>query len=312
MQTQSTRDHQANVRFRAGTRRDPAARLGIFLVAPSAIVLLLVLGYPTVHGILLSLYDYNFASFDPPTFAGLENYAALLQSQEFREAFWHTLYIVIVSLAAELCIGLVLALVFSKIFAGHRLLMGLILIPWMLTPVVAGLLWGQILNETYGLVNHLLLKTGLATESIPWLSNPWLALNVVTFVDVWRESPFVMIILIAGLRGINPALYEAAQLDGASKHKQFFRITLPLLLPSIMLALLLRTMIALQFFDLPWVMTRGGPAGATEVLTTAAYREGFMAFRLGYGASISVIILLLSLAVSLLYIKILRGSTNAH
>lgn len=287
-------------------RLDPSGRLGALLVAPSALVLILVLAYPTAHGIALSLYEYNFASFAPPEFTGLSNYTETLSDPDFLAAFWHTLYIVILSIAIELILGLALALMFAKTFIGGRLLMGLVLIPWMVTPVVGGLTWAQLLNETYGIVNYLALQLGLTSYSIPWLSDPFLALNVMAFVDIWREIPFVMIILVAGLQSIDPDLYEAATLDGAGRWRRFVRITLPLLLPSIMLALLLRTMIALQFFDIPWVMTRGGPAGATEVLTTAAYREGFMAFRLGHGAAISVFVLILSLVVSLFYIRILR------
>lgn len=278
---------------------------GLLFVIPGLVLLVAILAYPVFQGLWLSLQHYDLSSIAAPFFVGLQNYVHAFHSAEFLGALWHTLYIVAVALVIEFVLGLALAHLFNHEFPGRRILLGLILIPWMVAPVVAALVWSQLLNESYGIINYFILKTGLVHHSVGWLTSPVLALHVMIGVDVWHETPFVFIILLAGLQGISKDVYEAAELDGAGPWQRLRYVTLPMLRPAIALALLLRTMIALRFFDIPWIMTGGGPAGATEVLGTRSYEAAFMSFRLGYGSAIATVILILSLIVSLAYIKVL-------
>lgn len=296
--------------------RSPRRREGkewltaLVLISPGLLLLTAILAYPVVRGILMSLYHINLASFEPPYFVGLQHYIQAFGSSGFLEALWHTVYIVAVSVAAELVIALAIAHLFNRDFPGRRILMGTVLIPWMIAPVVVALMWSQLLNETYGIVDYLLVESGLAGHKIGWLSNPTLALHVMIGVDVWRETPFVALILLAGLQGINGDLYEAATIDGANVWQKFRFVTMPMLRPAIALALLMRTMIALRFFDIPWIMTRGGPAGATEVLGTEAYRAAFVSFRLGYGSAVATVVLVLAFGISLVYIRMLQRGVD--
>lgn len=275
------------------------------MALPALIFLVLILAYPVFRGLLISLYHFNLASFSPPRFTGLQNYFVEFTDAQFLGALWHTLYITSVAIFIELVVALPLALLFNEEFPGRRILLGLTLLPWMVAPVVAALTWAQLLNQTYGIVDYLLVRMGLVRTAIGWLSDPTLALQVMIGVDVWHETPFVMIVLLAGLQGISKEPYEAAMLDGAGPWQRFRFVTLPMLRPAIALALLMRTMIALRFFDIPWVMTGGGPAGATEVLGTRAYKAAFLGFNLGQGAAIATVILVLSLVVSIAYIRML-------
>lgn len=279
--------------------------VGLLFTIPGLLLLVAILAYPVFEGLWLSLQHYDLSSIAAPFFVGLQNYVQAFHSDDFLAALWHTLYIVAVALVLEFVLGLALAHLFNQEFPFRRILLGLILVPWMVAPVVAALVWSQLLNESYGIVNYFLLKTGLIHHSVGWLTNPTLALHVMIGVDVWHETPFVFIILLAGLQGINKDVYEAAELDGAGPWQRLWFVTLPMLRPAIALALLLRTMIALRFFDIPWIMTGGGPAGATEVLGTRSYEAAFTSFKLGYGSAIATVILFLSLILSLAYIKIL-------
>jgi ABC-type sugar transport system permease subunit len=279
--------------------------LGPLLVAPGLVLLIAILAYPIVKSIWISLFHYNLASFDPPTFIGVQNYIDAISDWGFLNALWHTLYIVVLSILIEFVLALALAHLFVQRFPGRRLMLGITLIPWMLAPAVVALTWLQLLNQTNGIFNHLLIELGIANQTIGWLTDPVLALHVMIAVDVWHETPFMMIILLAGLQGIDKEPYEAAIIDGANAWQCLRYITLPLLRPAIALALLMRTMMALRFFDIPWIMTGGGPAGATEVLGTQAYKAAFVGFEFGYGSTIATFVLVLSCLISVVYIRLL-------
>jgi ABC-type sugar transport system permease subunit len=236
-------------------------------------------------------------------FVGLANYLQAAQDPLFRQVFGQTLYFVIASLALELAIGLGLALLLHRSFYGRNMVRGLILLPWMLSPVVAAFSWAWLLNDAYGLVNYLLVQGGLIQTPRSWLGTVGLAMPAVILVDVWRETPFVTVVLLAGLQSIPSEVREAARVDGASAIRAFLHVTLPLLRPSILVALLMRTMMAVRLFELVFVMTKGGPASSTEVLATYTYREAFLNFNMGYASSLAVVILLVSLAMSLVYIR---------
>jgi len=172
----------------------------------------------------------------------------------------------------------------------------------MLSPLVEAFSWAWLLNDAYGLVNYLLLKVGPLKAPVAWFATEGLAMKAIILVDVWREVPFVTIVLLAGLQSILSEVHEAARVDGASSIRAFFHVTLPLLKPSILIALLMRTMVAVRLFEIPFIVTRGGPAGSTEVLATYTYKVAFQSFNMGYASTLTMVILLVSLAMSLVYI----------
>ena len=274
------------------------------LIAPSLLLIMGVMGYPMVYTALLSFHTRILSRPALGTrFVGLANYIEAVHNPLFRQVFGQTLYFVVISLALELVIGMGLALLLHRQFAGRDLARGVILLPWMLSPVVAAFSWAWLLNDAYGLVNYLLLKAGLIQAPLAWLGTEGLAMKVIILVDVWREVPFVTVVLLAGLQSIPSEVHEAARVDGASAAQGFFHVTLPLLTPAILIALLMRTMVAVRLFELVFIMTRGGPASSTELLATYTYKEAFQSFNMGYASSLAVVILLVSLAMSLMYIR---------
>lgn len=276
------------------------------VILPGLLLIGIVMLYPICYSLYLSLHQQNLARpWAGTVFVGLGNYAKAFQTAAFRQAFWQTLYFVGISIFVELLLGLGLALLLHQTFRGRNLVRGVVLLPWMLTPVVVAFMWGWILNDVYGVGNYLLLKVGLIDSPIQWLSTVGLAMRVIIAIDIWRETPFVSVILLAGLQGIPREASEAAKVDGANAWQRFLYITLPFLEPAIMVALLMRTMVALRFFDIIYVMTKGGPASSTEVLATYTYKKAFVHFDMGFASAAATIILLLSLGISLTYIKFL-------
>ena len=297
---------RATWRLRLGGR-ELAARQRLVaygLIAPGLLLIMGVMAYPMIYNVVLSFHTRILSrpALGTP-FVGLANYIETIRDPLFRQVFSQTLYFVVVSLAIELVIGMGLALLLHRRFPGRGLVRGLILLPWMMSPIVAAFSWAWLLNDAYGLVNYLFLKAGLLKAPVAWLATEGLAMKAIITVDVWREIPFVTIVLLAGLQSIPPEVHEAARVDGASSVRAFFHVTLPLLKPSIMIALLMRTMVAIRLFELPFVMTRGGPAGSTEMLATYTYKVAFQSFNMGYASTLAVVILLASLAMSLVYIR---------
>jgi ABC-type sugar transport system permease subunit len=294
----------------SGPRRwlsGPSA-IGYGLVAPCLVILVLVVLYPMVYTLFLSFHQQILTRpWMGTPYVGLANYVGLAQDVLFQKALWQTTVFVVVSLAVEFAVGMGLALLLHEEFIGKNVTRGVVLLPWMLSPVVAAFTWAWMLNDSYGLVNYLLMQTGLIAEPWVWLGDEKLALKAIIAVDAWREIPFVALVLLAGLQSIPPKLYEAARIDGAGSWKAFLYVTLPLLKPSFLVALLMRTMIAIRIFDLVFIMTRGGPASSTEMLATFTYKEAFAKFGMGYAAAGSMVIMLISLAVSLFYIFSLRA-----
>lgn len=284
--------------------------LAYALVAPSLLLLFAVMAYPTLYTIVLSLHTRILSRprLGMP-FVGLGNYVRAFGDPLFRDVLAQTVTFVGVSVAIELVLGLGLALLLHQEFWGRNLVRGLVLLPWMLSPVVAAFSWAWLLNDAYGLVNYLLRQAHLIAGPVAWLGTEGLAMKSIVLVDVWREVPFVAVVLLAGLQSIPAEVHEAARIDCASRLRAFLHVTLPLLKPAVMIALLMRTMVAVRVFELPFIMTRGGPGSSTEMLATYTYKEAFQNFNMGYGASVAVIILLVSLVVSLAYIRLMYSES---
>ncbi|HKY09337.1 MAG TPA: sugar ABC transporter permease, partial [Candidatus Binatia bacterium] len=234
-------------------------------------------------------------------------YLDLLSDPVARDSMRTTLIFIAVTIPLELLFGLGIALVLNQTFRGRGLLRAVVLIPWALPTVVASQMWRFIFNDRYGLVNFLLFGAD-ASRYIAPLADPHLAMISIMAAEIWKTTPFAALILLAGLQGISDDLYEAAAVDGATAWQTFRRITLPLLKPALLLALLFRTIDALRVFDLVYVMTQGGPADATNVLQFYGYKKTFAEGMVGYGSAIAVTVFFMSLLLTVAYLYAFRSS----
>jgi len=278
------------------------------MVGPALVVTGLFVLYPVVDSLWLSLHRIfvGVPSLGRP-FVGLDNYLALLHDPTAYHAFAVTLGYVLLSTLLELLCGLGIALVIHERFRGRGLVRAAILIPWAIPTVVASQLWRYIFNDQYGFANLLLFGDRLA-EYVPWLAYPGFAFAAIVLADVWKTSSFAALLILAGLQVIPDDVYEAARVDGATLWQRFRYITLPLLKPALLLALLFRTMDAFRVFDLVFVMTQGGPGDATQVLQFYGYQTLFTEGRLGEGSAVSVAVFLAILGISLLYLRAIGSS----
>lgn len=281
--------------------------LGLGLLAPCLLALCLFAFYPIVYSFVLSLHRIvlGLPGLGEP-FVGLANYRRLLHDPALAGAVVNTCLFVAASTVLELAVGLGLALVVHRSFRGRGLVRAAVLVPWAIPTVVSSQMWRFICNDQYGLLNLALF--GAQVESYrAWLADPGWALAAVVLADVWKTAPFAALILLAGLQAIPEELYEAARIDGAGPWQRFRHVTLPALRPALAVALLFRTMDAFRVFDLVFVMTQGGPGGATNVLQLYGYQKMFAEGFLGYGSAVAVLIFALVLAVSLGYLWLFRG-----
>ena len=275
-------------------------RAGMAFVAPAALALAALALYPSLYVLWLSL-QHRVPIFGIARFAGVEHYAFLAGDPRFWNAARVTLTFAAVSVALELVLGLAVALTLQRQQGGRRLALSLLLLAWALPSVVTAKLFEWLYHPSAGLVNLLL---GGAVRN--WLGDPATALPALIAADVWRTMPFVALLCYARLLTIPPVVYEAARVDGAGRLATLGAITLPLLRPILLVALLFRTLDALRAFDLMFVLTGGGPAGTTETLTVYAYRSLFQTLQLGFGSAIGVVIFALVMAVAAGYLRALR------
>lgn len=294
------------VRHRPGRRRAAWAAWG-FLV-PITAYLLAFYAYPMYRNLELSLRHYTVRSFvqgDAP-FTGFANYLKVLTDATFGPALWHTVVFTVVSLAFQFTLGLGLALFFARHFPLSATLRALFLVPWLLPLIVSASTWAWMLNSDSGVINAALGAIGL--DPVNWLTSPDWSLWSVTAANIWIGVPFNLVVLYSGLQAINPAVYEAAALDGATGWQRFRHVTLPLLRPVSAITLLLGLVYTLKVFDIIWIMTKGGPSGSSTTLSTWSYRLGFgnLVPAFGPGAAVGNILIAIALAFGLLYIRLQR------
>jgi ABC-type sugar transport system permease subunit len=238
-------------------------------------------------------------------FVGLDNYREALGDPRFWEALGHTFGFTAASVTLEMTLGLVLALALNQAYRGRGLVRAAVLVPWAIPTVVAALLWRFMFESEAGIVNAVLLDVGAIDKPFVWFTSAWAAWVPVVLGDVWKTTPFVALLLLAGLQNIDQELYEAARIDGAGAWQRFVHVTLPLLRPPLLVALIFRTLDAFRVFDLIFVLTRGGPGTATEPIALYAFSTLLENLRFGYGSALSVIIFGVTFGLALLYIRLL-------
>lgn len=271
---------------------------GNWFVAPALVLLSLVTVYPVLYLVELSLHR-NLLIFRISRFVGLENYFFLLHDDRFWNALGNTAYFTAFSVGLELALGLSIALFLNRTFPLRGLVVALVLLPWAVPTVVSARIWEWMYNTDFGILNYLL------GSRINWLGSPRWALNAAVFMDVWKTTPFVVILLLAGLKAIPSELYRAARVDGAGGWAIFWNVSLPLLKPIMLVVLLFRTLDAFRVFDAVYVLTGGGPANTTETLSIYAYKVLFQTLQFGYGSTLSLVVFLCMGAISLVYVKLL-------
>jgi multiple sugar transport system permease protein len=281
--------------------------LPFLLAAPAVAVLLALSVYPLVYAIKVS---FQVGAGDAARW-GFGNFTRLFADDLFRSALLHTFSYAALALTFEFLLGLGLALLLDRPLKGRGAFRALLLVPMMLPPVVVGVVWRLMLNPSFGAINGTLKGAGVETESLMWTASPSLAFASVVAVDVWQWTPFMFLVLLAGLQAIPREPYEAAMIDGASAWQTFTHITLPLLKPAILIALLLRTIDLLRVFDQIFILTEGGPAFATETVSLYIYRTAFRFFDFGYAAAMSFALLVLTNIISIGYIKLLQRQEAA-
>jgi ABC-type sugar transport system permease subunit len=285
------------------------ARLAFWLLAPALLFVAVLGAFPVLSQFVLSFSEFNLKFPDERGLVGFANYAKLASDGVFWTDLWQTAYFTVVSVGLELVLGLAAALLLNKVLRGRTAMNSSLIVPWALPTVVAATMWSLLLNDRVGLVNSVLERIGLMQEPIVWLG-PRLAMVSVITADVWKTTPFVAIILLAGLKSIPSQYYEAAALDGAGRWDVFRSITLPLLRPFIAVAVLFRTMDAFRIFDLVWVLTGG--ASGTETLSVYIHRVLFRYADLGYGSTMTVALFAIIFALSLVLIRFMRVSEEAR
>jgi multiple sugar transport system permease protein len=257
---------------------------------------------------LPALVDDFQNSVIPSNFIGLKGYKQVFTDKRIGIALWNTTFFTIFSVLIELVLGLGLALILNKTIFGQGLIRTSSLIPWAIPTAVAALMWSYLFNGSSGIVAHFFEAVGLVDKSQNLLLTGPGAMASTILADVWKTTPYMALLLLAGLQNISQSLYEAASIDGASKFQSFFRITLPLLKPSILVALLFRTLDAFRVFDLIYVLTGGGPGGETETMSIYAYKVMFAQTNFGYGSVIVMLMFLCVAFIAILFVKFLGAN----
>jgi multiple sugar transport system permease protein len=279
------------------------------MLSPALAVIALVAAYPIGYAIWLSLNEYSVRVPGLSRFAGFDNYTEALGATEFWDAVVTTFLFTGISVGLELAIGIGMALAMHEAFKGRGLLRTVVLVPWAVLTVVSAITWRTIFEPNLGLAPQVLSALALPGEDVVWLGEQGYALAVMVLADVWKTAPFMALLLLAGLQVIPGDLYDAAKVDGATAWQRFVRITLPLLTPAILVALIFRTLDALRIFDLPYVLTRG--ANDTTTLSLLAHQELTNNRLIGYGSALSVLTFVIVMAVSFLYIRVVGGNIRA-
>jgi multiple sugar transport system permease protein len=283
-------------------KEHPNRLTGLWWFLPAASLLIAVVCFPIVRTLYLSFLHVNLATGFDARFAGFDNFMRIAADSRFLGSLWTTSIFTAVSVGAEFLIGLLLALSASRLKRWRHAFRTVLLIPWTLPTAVIAVLWTWIFNDQFGMVNAVLIRAGLMDSAVAWLARPDTAMAAMIVADVWKTTPFVFLILVAGLQNIPQDLYEAIEIDGGRNWAKFRYVTLPHLLPFIFVALIFRIVQAFAIFDLVWVMTGGGPGGATETVSVYTYQTYMRYLDFGYGAALAVAtVVILAMAALVLY-----------
>jgi trehalose/maltose transport system permease protein len=282
-----------------------------FLI-PMIVVLLMVAGWPLLRTIWFSLTDANLSDLDAASFIGFENFLVdydgewygVLADRQWWNAVWNTVYFAVVSVAIETVLGMAIALVLNASFKGRALVRAAVLIPWAIPTIVSAKMWGWMMHDQFGILNHMLLAVGLISDPIAWTADPDWVMTSVILVDVWKTTPFMALLILAALQLLPSDCYEAAYVDGVHPVKVFFKVTLPLIEPALMVAVIFRLLDALRMFDLVYVLT---PNSEETAMMSVFARQQLVDFQeVGYGSAASTVMFFMIALLTVLYITLGR------
>lgn len=279
-------------------------------IAPAVIYLMLMSVFPFVYSVYLSFYQAKLTRLHRKFFIGLDNYKQLFSDEVFLSSIWNTTVLTTVSIAVEVLLAFFCAKVFLSLKESRAgfFFRSMSILPMMITPLCVALIFSYIMNPTLGILNYIL--SGIGVEPISWFGNPDLALWSIIAINVWQWTPFMMLLMLAGLVSIPSSLYEAAALENAKWYHVARYIELPAIKDVILIGIILRVIDNLKLFDLVYITTRGGPGASTELLTFFAYRQDFSYFNVGYGSAAAVVILAISIVVTTIAVGFLRRMQN--
>ncbi len=281
-------------------------RFAYLILAPAAVVIFGVILAPLVTTFIYSLQNMELISADRGKFLGLWNYISVLGSDWFRQALGRTLYFTVVSVALETALGLLIALLLNTRFVGAAFLRVCVIIPWAIPGIVNASMWKWIYNPEFGVLNAVLTRLHILSQYRAWLSDPFLAMNMVIVADVWKMTPFAVIFFLAALQFINKSLYEAATVDGAGVASRFWHVTLPAIVPTLSVVVVMRTVEKFKAFDIFYVLTRGGPSNGTKVLVYEAYLRAFANLQYSTSSTVSYLIAIIVLLFTVLYVRSMK------
>ena len=273
------------------------------LTAPAVMFTAAMIAFPACYAVWLGFR--SFSSDGTTRFTGLANYTHLISDAEFWHGLQVTLVLYLLSLILQLVLGVYLAVLLFRAKRLSGIVRSLLISPFMMPPVVAGMMWLVILDPSLGAANFILQSVGLPPSD--WLASPILVIPTFALIDTWQWAPYVALIVLGGLQSLPPSVFEAAQIDGASSLKTFWRITLPLLMPTIVTAMILRSVDLLRFFDIIYITTQGGPGNASDTLNIYGFRTGFEYFNFGYASALMIALSAVVFGVVLVLIR-LRGA----
>lgn len=286
-------------------RQWPEARVGKMMAAPSLVLIFALAIYPLLYTIFISFTELNMMTGETQ-YKGVENYIQAFTSGEFWNSIWVTLLFTLLSLLIQLPLGVLVALLLNQEFKGRWLLRSVVLIPWAVPTLVNSTLWNWIFNTQYGAANRILMQFNLISEPIIWFDSPMKAMGVIVFADTWRMLPLYVLMMLASLQTIPQAQIEAAVLDGAGAFSRFRNVILPLIKPMLLVVLVIRTMQALKVFDIIYMLTHGGPANGTMVISYYIYNQSFGFMHFSYGAALAIVVAVISTIITVVYVRILR------
>lgn len=283
-------------------------RAAWLFLTPMLIILAMVAGWPLLQTMWFSLTDANLSDIGNYQFIGFENYLTnydgewfgVLADPEWWNSVWNTIHFAVISVTVETILGMAIALVLNSAFRGRGLVRTAVLIPWAIPTIVSAKMWGWMMNDQYGILNHMLMSLGLISQPLAWTANPDLAMTAVIMVDVWKTTPFMALLILAALQMLPSDCYEAAKVDGIHPVRVFFKVTLPLIKPALMVAVIFRLLDALRIFDLIYVLT----SNSRDTMSMSVYaRQQLVDFQeVGYGSAASTLLFFMVALCTILYI----------
>lgn len=271
-------------------------RFGWLMVSPSLAALFLIILFPVFWALFTSVHDYTLIVPNFDTFTGFENFRRVLEDSEFRHSLSVTAFFVMAVILLEFAVGFLIALMLNTVERFKPIYYGILLCPLLMNPVIVGLIWRMFLHPTLGIVNYLLGQIGI--DPVNWLGSTKVAIWTLILVDIWHQVSFTIVLLLAGLSALPREPYEAARVDGATPIQSFWHITLPLMWPVIIVTVLIRLIFAIKTYDLVYIMTRGGPGVATDLISYFIYRTAFVSLNIGEASAMSAILLALILVLT--------------